>query len=176
MHKKRSILSKVVEKGKEVFIAPTATVLGDIHLGDEVSIWFGAVMRGDSDTISIGSRSNVQDNAVVHCDPSFPAIIGDDCIIGHGAIVHGAVLGNNVLVGMHATILNGAKIGNYCIIGANALVTSNMEIPENSLVLGSPAKIIRTLKDIELENIRKNAENYVVLSKEYIQLQAEGKL
>lgn len=176
MHKKRSIISKVVEKGKEVFIAPTATVLGNVKLGDEVSIWFGAVLRGDSDLISIGSRTNIQDNAVVHCDPGFPALIEKECIIGHGAIVHGAQLSNNVLIGMHATILNGAKIGEYCIIGANALVTSNMDIPAYSLVLGSPAKVIRPLNEAEINNIKLNSQNYVELSKEYIELQKRGDL
>ncbi len=174
MHKKRSILSKEVKKGKEVFIAPTATVLGEVTLGDEVSVWFSAVMRADSDTISIGDRSNVQDNAVVHCDPGFPATIGKECIVGHGAIVHGAELKDNVLVGMNATILNGAVVGSYCIIGANALVTSNINIEEGSLVLGSPAKVIRKLTEEEREKVRQNAKAYVDLSKEYIQLQEEG--
>ena len=174
MHKKRSILSKVVTKGKEVFIAPTSTVLGDVVLGDEVSIWFGAVMRGDSDNISIGNKSNVQDNAVVHCDPGYPAIIGNECIVGHGAIVHGAKLGNNVLIGMHATILNGAEVGDFCIIGANALVTSNTIIKPRSLVLGSPAKVIREITPEEEESIRRNAKAYMDLSKEYIELYKGG--
>ena len=169
MHKKRSILSKEVQKGKEVFIAPNATVLGEVILGDEVSIWFGAVMRGDSDKISIGNKSNIQDNAVVHCDPGYPAIIGNECIIGHGAIVHGAILENNVLIGMNATILNGARIGAFSIVGANALVTSNMNIEEGRLVLGSPAKVIRKLTEEEKKSIILNAKSYVDLSKEYIQ-------
>ena len=169
MHKKRSILSKEVQKGKEVFIAPTATVLGEVILGDEVSIWFGAVMRGDSDKISIGNKSNVQDNAVIHCDPGYPAVIGEECIVGHGAVVHGAILENNVLIGMHATILNGARIGEFSIVGANALVTSNMNIEKGSLVLGSPAKVIRKLTEEEKKSIVLNAKSYVDLSKEYIQ-------
>jgi len=112
-------LNRPINKGKDVFIAPTATVIGDINLGDEVSIWFGAVLRGDSDKISVGARSNVQDNAVIHCDPNEPAIIGEECIVGHCAIVHGAKLANNVLVGMNATVLNNAEIGEFSIIGAN---------------------------------------------------------
>jgi carbonic anhydrase/acetyltransferase-like protein (isoleucine patch superfamily) len=110
----------------------------------------------------------VQENAVIHVDPGFPAIIGDDCIVGHGAIVHGASLANNVLVGMHATILNGAKIGNFCIIGANALVTEGTIIPDYSVVLGSPAKVVKQLSDEQIEKVKRNAQAYVDLGKEYI--------
>ena len=162
-------ISRPIQKGKEVFIAPTATVIGDVTLGDEVSIWFGAVLRGDSDKITVGARTNIQDNAVIHCDPSEPAIIGEECIIGHCAIVHGATLDNNVLVGMNATVLNNVTIGEYSIIGANALVTSGMIIPPGSLVLGSPAKVVKQLSDDQVEGIRKNAEVYVTKAKEYIQ-------
>lgn len=163
-----SNFNKPIQQGKEVFIAPTSTVIGDVQLGDEVSIWYGAVLRGDSDKIVVGNRTNIQDNAVVHCDPNEPAIIGEDCIIGHGAIVHGARLANNVLVGMHATILNNAEIGEYSIIGANALVTSGTVIPPRSLVLGSPAKVVKTIGEEQMEAIRKNAEVYVAKSKEYL--------
>lgn len=161
-------LSKPIKKGQEVFIAPSADIIGDITLGDEVSIWYGAVLRGDSDSIQIGSRSNVQDNAVIHCDPNDPAEIGEECIIGHCAIVHGARLANNVLVGMHATILNNAQIGEYCIIGANALVTAGMVIPPYSLVLGSPAKVIKSLTPEQIERIKLNSAVYVKKAKEYI--------
>ena len=157
-----------VDKGLGVFIAPSAIVIGQVSLGDEVSIWFGAVLRGDSDRISIGARTNIQDNAVIHCDPGQPTIIGEACIIGHGAIVHGAKLANNVLIGMNATVLNDAKIGEFSIIGANALITSGMEIPPRSLVLGSPAKIVRTITKKQEENIKKNAAVYVEKAKEYI--------
>ena len=157
-----------IKKGLEVFIAPSATVIGQVLLGDEVSIWFGAVLRGDSDQISIGAKTNIQDNAVIHCDPGQPTIIGESCIIGHGAIVHGAKLANNVLVGMNATILNDAKIGEFSIIGANALVTAGMEIPPRSLVLGSPAKIVRSITEKQEKSIKKNAAVYVEKAKEYI--------
>tara|TARA_B100001059_G_scaffold60159_1_gene55841 strand:+ start:12479 stop:12985 length:507 start_codon:yes stop_codon:yes gene_type:complete len=156
-----------INQGENVFIAPTATVIGNVKLHDNVSIWFGAVIRGDSDSISIGSQTNIQDNAVIHCDPGKPAIIGKSCIIGHGAIVHGAQLSDHVLIGMNATILNDAKIGVFSIIGANSLVTSGMEIPPNSLVLGSPAKVIRKITNIEEEKIKKNALVYVEKAKEY---------
>lgn len=161
-------LQQTAQKGKNIFIAPTATVIGDVTLGDEVSIWFGAVLRGDSDTISIGARTNIQDNAVIHCDPNDPAIIGEECIIGHCAIVHGAKLANNVLVGMNATVLNNAEIGEFSIIGANALVTAGTIIPPYSLVLGSPAKVVKKLSEEQVEGIRINAKVYVDKAKEYI--------
>lgn len=164
----KSILETPIKKGKEVWIADTARVFGRVTLGDECSIWFGAVLRGDADAIALGNRSNVQENAVIHVDPGFPVQIGDDCIIGHGAIVHGATLGNHVLVGMHATILNGAKIGNFCIVGANALVTEGMIIPDYSIVMGSPAQIKKQLTPEHIEKVKRNAQAYVDLSKEYM--------
>jgi carbonic anhydrase/acetyltransferase-like protein (isoleucine patch superfamily) len=157
-----------IRKGKEVFIADTARVVGQVSLGSEVSVWFSASVRGDADEISVGDRTNIQDNAVLHADPGFPCIIGTDCIIGHSAVVHGATLGNHVLIGIHATVLNGCKIGEYCIIGASALLTEGMVIPARSLVLGVPAKVIRTLSDEECESLRENAEHYVELSKNYL--------
>ncbi len=164
-----SRLNKPLKKGKEVFVAPGATVIGDVSLDDESSVWFGAVLRGDSDKIEIGKRTNIQDNATIHCDPGFPAILGDDCIVGHNAIIHGAELKNNVLVGMHATVLNGAVIGEYSIIGANALVTAGTEIPPRSLVLGSPAKVVKTITEQQMQDIRENAAVYVKKAKEFIE-------
>jgi carbonic anhydrase/acetyltransferase-like protein (isoleucine patch superfamily) len=162
-------LSTPIKIGQDVFIAPTATVIGDVELGNEVSIWYGAVLRGDSDKIKVGNRTNIQDNAVLHCDPNEPAIIGDECIIGHGAIVHGATLANNVLVGMHSTVLNGATVGEFSIIGANALVTSGTIIPPRSLVLGSPAKVVKTIGEEQMEAIKQNAKVYVEKGKEYLE-------
>ncbi len=164
----KHILQTPVQKGKEVWIADTARVFGQVKLGDNCSVWFGAVLRGDGDTITVGDRSNIQENAVVHVDPDFPVVIGEDCIIGHGAIVHGAKLGNHVLVGMHATILNGAQVGHFCIIGANALVTEGMVVPDYSIVLGSPAKVVKQLSEAQIEKVKRNAESYVELSKEYL--------
>lgn len=164
----QEILNTPIQKGTDVWIADTARVFGQVTLGDECSVWFGAVLRGDGDTIKVGNRSNIQENAVVHVDPGFPTTIGDDCIVGHGAIVHGATLGNNVLVGMHATILNGAVVGNFCIIGANALVTEGMEIPDYSVVMGAPAKVVKELSDEHIEKVKRNAQSYVALSKEYL--------
>jgi carbonic anhydrase/acetyltransferase-like protein (isoleucine patch superfamily) len=163
------ILKQAIRKGKEVFIADTARVFGKIILGDEVSIWFGAVLRGDGDTITIGHRSNIQDMAVVHVDPGFPTTIGEACIIGHGAIIHGATLANNVLVGMHATVLNGAEIGEYSIIAAGALVPEGMKIPPYNLVMGVPAKVVKPISEEQKIKIEKNAESYVNLSKVYLE-------
>jgi carbonic anhydrase/acetyltransferase-like protein (isoleucine patch superfamily) len=125
-------------------------------------------LRGDGDDIVVGERTNIQDTAVVHVDPGFPVHIGHDCILGHGAIVHGAKLGNHVLVGMRATILNGAVVGNFCIIGAHALVTEGMHIPDYSLVLGAPAKVVKQLTPEQIEKVKRNAQVYVDLAKEYL--------
>lgn len=163
-------LRKTLKHGRNTFIANTATVIGDVEMGDDCSVWFGAVVRGDSDIIRIGDRSNIQDNAVVHCDPGAPAIIGSDCVIGHLAIVHGAQLGNCVLVGMNATVLNNAKIGNNVIIGANSLVTGGTVIPDNSLVLGSPAKVVKELSPEQIEGIKENARVYVEKSLDYLSM------
>jgi carbonic anhydrase/acetyltransferase-like protein (isoleucine patch superfamily) len=164
----KHILQSPIQKGKDVWIADTARVFGQVTLGDECSVWFGAVLRGDGDTISVGNRSNIQENAVVHVDPGYPVVIGEDCIIGHCAIVHGAKLGSNVLVGMHATLLNGVQVGNFCIIGANALVTEGMVIPDYSIVMGSPAKVVKQLSELHIEKVKRNAAAYVALSKEYL--------
>lgn len=158
-----------MKKGENVFIADTATVLGDVELGKNASVWFGAVIRGDSDTITIGARSNIQDTAVVHVDPGVPVSIGEGVTVGHGAIVHGATVGNNTLIGMRATLLNHVKIGNNCIVGAHSLVTEGKEIPDNSLVIGSPAKVVKTLSPEQIEGIRKNGEAYVTKGMEYLQ-------
>lgn len=157
-----------VTKGQRVFVAPNATVIGKATLGDDVSIWFGAVIRADGDKVTVGDRSNIQDNSVVHVDPGFPVSIGHDCIIGHLSIVHGATLGNHVLVGMHSTIMNGAEIGDFCIIGANALITAGTKIPPYSLVMGAPAKIIKQLNEEQIEAIKQNAARYVQLKDEYL--------
>jgi len=168
--KMKQTLTKTIVKGSAVFIANNATVFGNIKLGNEVSIWFGAVLRGDNDDIIIGERSNVQDNAVIHVDPNCPVNIGHDCIIGHSAIVHGATIGNHVLVGMHSTILNNAVIGDFSIIGANALITEGMQIPPYSLVLGSPAKVVKQITPEQVEKIKLNAQSYVDLSKVYLEV------
>ena len=143
------------------WIAPDAHVIGQVELGDDVGIWFGAVLRGDNEPITVGAGTNIQEGVMVHTDPRFPVAIGIDCTIGHHAIVHGCTIGNNSLIGMGATILNGAKIGRNCLVGANALVTEGKEFPDNSLIVGSPAKAVRTLDDDAVEKLRLSAQRYV---------------
>ena len=136
-------------------------MIGQVELGEDAGIWFGAVLRGDNERISIGARTNIQEGAMVHTDPGHPVSIGADCTIGHHAIVHGATIGANSLVGMGATILNGARIGANCLVGANALVTERKEFPDGSLIVGSPAKAIRMLDAAAIESIRHSAAHYV---------------
>jgi carbonic anhydrase/acetyltransferase-like protein (isoleucine patch superfamily) len=143
------------------FIAPTAVIVGDVVVGPEAGIWFGVVARGDIERISIGARSNVQENCVLHTDAGYPLIIGEGCTIGHGAIVHGCTIGDNTLVGMGAIVLNGARIGRNCLIGAGALVTEGKEIPDNSLVIGSPAKVVRGIDAAGAADLAQSAERYV---------------
>lgn len=143
------------------WVAPDAHVIGRIRLGRDVGIWFGAVLRGDNEMIELGDRSNVQEGAMLHTDPGFPMAIGADCTLGHHAILHGCTIGANSLIGMGATILNGARIGSNCLIGANALVTERKEFPDNSLIVGSPAKVVRTLDAEAIESIRQSAAHYV---------------
>ncbi|MDP9003879.1 MAG: gamma carbonic anhydrase family protein [Verrucomicrobiota bacterium] len=147
------------------FVAPGATVIGDVTLGEESSVWSGAVLRGDINRIIVGSRSNVQDGAVIHLADDFPALIGELVTIGHGAIVHACTLDDEVLVGMGAIILDGAEIGARSIIGANALVTAGTNIPAGSLVFGSPAKVIRQLAEHEQLTIKSWALKYIETAK-----------
>jgi carbonic anhydrase/acetyltransferase-like protein (isoleucine patch superfamily) len=163
-----SVLKTPIHKGQGVFVANNATVIGNVSLANHSSVWFGAVLRGDSDHISVGERSNIQDNAVLHSDPGDPCIIGADCVIGHGAIVHGAKLAHHVLVGMNATVLNNAEIGEYCIIGANALVPAGMKIQPYSMVLGVPAKVVKALGPEIKNQIQNNVQEYVKKAEEYI--------
>lgn len=164
----KDILKKPIEKGENVFIAPGAIAIGRVKLGNQSSIWFGAVLRGDTDRIEIGDRTNIQDNAVLHADPGDPCIIGHDCVIGHSAIVHGAHISNHVLIGMNSTVLNNAQIGEYSIVGANALVPAGMVIPPFSLVIGVPAKVVKTLDESVRLRIQTNVNEYVKRAEEYL--------
>lgn len=154
------ISPKLPPEGK-YFIAPDAHVIGNVELGEDVGIWFGAVLRGDNEPIRIGKGSNVQEGAMFHTDPGFPLIIGEGCTIGHHAIVHGAIIGDNSLVGMGASVLNGVRIGRNCLVGANALVTENREFPDNSLIVGAPARTIRTLDEMAVARLELSAAHYV---------------
>lgn len=148
------------------FIAPGAIVLGDVTLGEDVGIWYHATVRGDRAPIVIGNRSNVQDNAVVHVDANYPVTIGENVTIGHGAIIHGCEIGDNSLIGMGAIVMNGARIGKNCIVGAGALVTQNTIVPDNSLLLGNPAKVKRQVTPEEVAASLHNAEVYVEEARE----------
>src|ERR1700744_557172 len=147
--------------GKNVFIAKTATVIGDVTLGAHASIWYGAVLRGDINRIVIGHHTNVQDNAVLHLADDFPCVLGNWVTVGHSAIVHACNVGDEVLVGMGAVILDGAVIGKQSLIGAKALVTQGMKVPPGSLVLGAPAKVVRPLTKAERAGLKWWAEKYV---------------
>jgi carbonic anhydrase/acetyltransferase-like protein (isoleucine patch superfamily) len=143
------------------WLAPSATVIGEVEIGEDVGIWFGAVLRGDNEPILIGRRTNIQEGVMVHTDPRFPVLIGEGCTIGHHAIIHGCTIGDGTLIGMGATILNGAKIGRNCLVGANALVTEGKEYPDGSLIVGAPAKVIRELDEAAIQGLRRSADNYV---------------
>ncbi|MEM8596422.1 MAG: gamma carbonic anhydrase family protein [Pseudomonadota bacterium] len=153
-------IEPTIPADEPIFIAPTASVIGNVHLDGMVSIWFSAVIRGDNEPIRIGWGSNVQDGAIFHTDPGFPLTLGREVTIGHGAIVHGCTIGEGSLVGMGATVMNGARIGRGCLIGAHALVTEGREIPDGSLVLGSPAKVAKTLTPEQQQGLRDTAAGY----------------
>ena len=138
-----------------------------MRLGVDVGIWFGAVLRGDNELLDIGEGTNVQEGAMLHTDPGFPLVVGAGCTIGHHAIVHGCIIGANSLIGMGATLLNGAKVGANCLVGAGALVTEGKEFPDGSLIVGTPAKAVRSLDEAAIEGLRQSARNYVANWRRY---------
>lgn len=142
------------------WVAPDANVIGNVVLEAESSVWFGTTIRGDNEEIRVGRGSNVQENCVFHTDIGYPLVIGENCTIGHKVMLHGCTIGDNSLIGMGATILNGAKIGKNCLIGAGALITENKEIPDGSLVMGAPGKVVRTLDDAAIQAITASALHY----------------
>ncbi len=148
-------------------IFPGAKVNGNIEIKENVSIWYNAVIRGDTENISIGKNSNVQDNCVLHCTKNYPIKIGEGVSIGHGAVVHGCEIEDNVLIGMNSTILNGAHIGKNSLVAAGAVVTENHSFPDNSLIIGIPAKAIKEVNNEQIDLIKNNAQHYVKLSKKY---------
>ncbi len=151
---------RVVAAGDH-FIAASASVIGSVRLEQDASIWFGAVLRGDNDLITVGEGSNVQDLSVLHTDPGFPLTIGRNCTIGHKVMLHGCTIGDNTLIGINAVILNGAKIGRNCLVGAGALITEGKEIPDGSLVVGAPGKVVRQLTEAQIAGLTASAEGYV---------------
>ena len=159
----------------DFWVAPSAVVIGDVSLKKNASVWFGSVLRGDNDPIILGENSNIQDNSVCHTDDGMPLIIGDNVTVGHKVILHSCTVGDNSLIGMGSTVLNKAKIGNNCLVGANALVTEGKEFPDNSLIVGSPAKVKRELTDMEKKIIELSALHYVENMKRYKKDLLEGK-
>ena len=150
-----------------VFIAAGAAVVGDVTLAQDASVWFNAVLRGDTEALVIGAGTNIQDGAILHADPGYPTIIGAGCTVGHRAIVHGARVGDNSLVGMGAILLNGVVVGENCIIGAGALLTQGKEFPSGALILGSPAKMVRELTADEITANRASATGYMQKAKAF---------
>ncbi len=161
----KKFLGKTPDTARALFVAPSAIVLGDVILGPQSSVWYGAVLRGDINEIRVGEGTNIQDNAVVHLADDFGAYIGVWCTVGHAAIVHACAVGDECLIGMGATLLDGAQIGARSIVGANSLVPQGMVVPPGSLVYGSPAKIIRTLTPEEQAGLRGWAEKYTAVAK-----------
>lgn len=160
-------LSRTPQIDPTAFVAVSATVIGDVRIGPESSVWYGAVLRGDINRIEIGARSNIQDGAVLHLSAALPCLVGEQVTVGHRAVLHACTVGDQVLVGMGAIILDGSEIGEQCIIGAGALVTQNQKIPAGSLVMGSPARVVRPLTDKEREGLPEWAERYVRILPHY---------
>ena len=151
----------------DFWVAPNAAIIGDVTLKKNASVWFGAILRGDNDPIILGENSNIQDNSVCHTDDGMPLHIGDNVTVGHKVILHSCTVGNNSLIGMGSTVLNKAKIGNNCLLGANSLVTEGKEFPDNSLIVGSPAKVKRELTNMEKKMIELSALHYVENMKKF---------
>ncbi len=149
------------------WVADSAQVIGNVILGENASVWFGTVVRGDNETIRIGRNTNVQDLSVLHSDHGKPLTIGDNVTLGHQVMVHGCTIGENSLIGIQAVILNGAKIGRNCIVGAGSVVTEGKEFPDNSLIIGSPAKVVRTLDDEAARKLAQSAEGYVANARRF---------
>lgn len=152
---------------ESAWVADSAQVIGRVDLHDDVSVWFGAVLRGDTEMLTIGSGSNVQDGAVLHADPGFPLTLAAQVTVGHQAMLHGCTVGEGSLVGIQAIVLNGAKIGRHCLVGAGALVTEGKEFPDGSLIVGAPAKVARPLRAEEIEGLRRSAAHYVDNARRY---------
>ena len=161
----KSFIDKKPTLEEEVYIAETAVIIGDVTLKRNTNIWFGAVLRGDEESIVIGENTNIQENSIVHVDENNKVEVGNGCTIGHGVIVHGCKIGDNTLIGMGAIILNGAQIGNNTIVGAGSLITQNKKFEDGVLIVGNPAKVVRILTDEEIESNKKSCLNYIELSK-----------
>jgi carbonic anhydrase/acetyltransferase-like protein (isoleucine patch superfamily) len=162
-------------ESEDWWVAPTAVVIGRVRLEHDAGVWWGAVLRGDNEPITVGRGSNVQDNCVCHTDPGFPLVIGPNVTVGHMAVLHGCTIGEGTLVGIGAIILNGAKIGRNCLIGAKALIAEGKEIPDRSLVMGMPGKVVGEVRPEQLERVHRGTEKYVDNWKRYrAGLRADG--
>jgi carbonic anhydrase/acetyltransferase-like protein (isoleucine patch superfamily) len=150
------------------WVAPDASVIGDVRLGQDVSVWFGAILRGDNEPIVVGARSNIQELCVLHTDMGSPLEIGEDCTVGHKVILHGCTVGDGSLIGMGAVVLNGARIGSGCLVGARALITEGKVFPDHSLIIGSPAKAARALDAAAIAGLLAAAQHYVENSRRFI--------
>ncbi|MBO6489497.1 MAG: gamma carbonic anhydrase family protein [Pelagibacteraceae bacterium] len=159
--------NKTLKSEENNWIAPNATVIGDVILKKNSSVWFNAVLRGDIESITIGEGSNIQDGSVLHTDPGYPLTIGSGVTVGHMVTLHGCSIADDSLIGISSTVLNNAKIGKNCIVGAKTLITENKVIPDNSLVIGSPGKVIRQITDDEIKHIKENAKRYIENWKKY---------
>ena len=156
--------TRTPDTARAAFVAPNATVIGDVTLGDRSSVWYGCVLRGDINSIVIGDGTNLQDGTIVHLADDYGVKVGNHTTIGHAAIIHACEIGHECLIGMGATVLDGAKIGDHCIVGANALVTQRFVAPPGSMILGSPAKVVRPLRPEEIASLRPWAEKYIAVS------------
>jgi carbonic anhydrase/acetyltransferase-like protein (isoleucine patch superfamily) len=159
---------KVQFRGTGHYVAPTAVVIGSVILETESSVWFNTVIRGDNDVIAIGARTNIQDGSLLHADAGVPLAVGNEVTVGHQAMLHGCTIGDGTLIGIQAVVLNGAVIGRECIIGAGALIAEGKSIPDRSLVVGSPGRVVRTVTDEEAATLRQNAKHYVLQAHRYL--------
>ena len=157
-----------VSKGENVFVAPGSHVIGKVKLCDNSSVWFNAVLRGDCDLITVGEDTNVQDGSILHTDYGVPLNVGKGVTIGHKVMLHGCEIGDYCLIGINSVILNGAKIGNYCVVGANSLITENMQIPDGSIVMGSPAKVVKQISESHKAMLEGSAAHYVKNAQRFI--------
>ncbi len=149
------------------WVADSARVIGQVELGEEASVWFGAILRGDTEPLVVGDRSNVQDGAIVHADHGFPVTLGRDVTVGHQAVLHGCTVGDGSLIGIQAVVLNGAKIGRHCLVGAGALVTEGKDFPDGSMIFGSPAKVVRSLTPEQIDGLERSAAHYVANARRF---------
>ncbi|MCD2513630.1 gamma carbonic anhydrase family protein [Comamonas endophytica] len=149
------------------WVADSAQVMGDVTLGEDVSVWFGSVLRGDTESLRVGAGSNIQDGSVLHADPGQPLVVGERVTVGHQVMLHGCTIGDESLIGIGAVVLNGAKIGRNCLVGAGALVTEGKEFPDGSMIIGSPAKAVRQLTPEQIEGLRQNARHYIDNARRY---------